>query len=144
MTNTLASPPILLVEDDPVDLDLTLRAFGGRRCGHPIEVARDGEEALSYIARWDAGERLPLFVLLDIKLPKINGLEVLREFKAHPQYRRIPVVILTSSGEDSDLRSAYDLGANSYIVKPVDFGRFGEAIGQVENYWCALNHGVQK
>ncbi len=139
MKHSPESPPILLVEDNPVDLDLTLRAFARRGLATPVEIARDGEEALAFMARWDAGEALPVLVLLDIKLPRINGLEVLRQLKAHAHFRRIPVVMLTSSGEDSDLRKAYDLGANSYIVKPVDFSRFIDVAEQIEVYWCMLN-----
>lgn len=139
MTTELLPQPILLVEDNPVDLDLTQRAFRRRRFGNPVEVARDGEEALAFIARWEAGEPLPAVILLDIKLPKINGLEVLRQLKAHERYRFIPVVMLTSSSENTDLRTAYEIGANSYIVKPVDFGKFMEVAEQIELFWCVLN-----
>lgn len=139
MTTESLPQPILLVEDNPVDLDLTQRAFARRRFGNPVEVARDGEEALEYIARWEAGETLPAVILLDIKLPKVNGLEVLRRIKAHERFRMIPVVMLTSSSENVDLRTAYELGANSYIVKPVDFGKFMEVAEQIELFWCVLN-----
>ena len=139
MTTELLPQPILLVEDNPVDLDLTQRAFRRRRFGNPVEVARDGEEALAFIGRWDAGEPLPAVILLDIKLPKVNGLEVLRQLKAHERYRFIPVVMLTSSSENTDLRTAYEIGANSYIVKPVDFGKFMEVAEQIELFWCVLN-----
>lgn len=132
-------PPILLVEDNPMDLDLTLRAFNKRRFINAIEVARDGEEALAYIARWDAGEPVPAVILLDINMPKVNGLEVLAQLKRHPVYRRIPVVVLTSSREDRDLASAYDLGVNSYIEKPVSFNKFMEVADQIELYWCVTN-----
>jgi len=132
-------PPILLVEDNPVDVDLTLRAFNRKRFVNTIEVARDGEEALAYMPRWEAGEPLPAVILLDIKLPKVSGLEVLRQLRAHHLFSRIPVVILTSSDDDGDLRTAYDLGVNSYIVKPVDFGKFMAVAEQVELYWCVLN-----
>ena len=131
--------PILVVEDNPMDLDLTLRAFSRRACAHPIQVARDGEEALAYLERWDAGEPQPAVILLDINLPKVNGLEVLRQLKAHERFRRIPVVILTSSREDRDLTAAYDLGVNSYIEKPVSFSKFMEVAEQIELYWCVLN-----
>lgn len=139
MTIETLPQPILLVEDSPVDLDLTLRAFKRKRFGNPVEVARDGEEALGYIARWEAGEPQPAVILLDIKLPKVNGLEVLRQLKAHEQFRLIPVVMLTSSSENIDLRTAYELGANSYIVKPVDFEKFIEVAEQIELFWCVLN-----
>jgi len=131
--------PILLVEDNPVDLDLTQRAFARRRFGNPVQVARDGEEALAWIGRWEAGEPLPAVILLDIKLPRVNGLEVLRRLKSHGRFRTIPVVMLTSSSENTDLRTAYELGANSYIVKPVDFDKFMEVAEQIELFWCVLN-----
>jgi len=140
MTQAYLQQPILLVEDNPVDLDLTLRAFKRKHFLNPIEVARDGEEALAYIPRWDAGERTPLVILLDLKLPKVNGLEVLKELKQHPVYKTIPVVILTSSSEGVDMKTAYSLGVNSYIVKPVDFAKFVDVAEQIELYWCALNH----
>ncbi|EXJ10382.1 MULTISPECIES: response regulator [Nitrincola] len=140
MTQAYLQQPILLVEDNPVDLDLTLRAFKRKHFLNPIEVARDGEEALAYIERWDAGERTPLVILLDLKLPKVNGLEVLKELKQHPVYKTIPVVILTSSSEGVDMKTAYSLGVNSYIVKPVDFAKFIDVAEQIELYWCALNH----
>lgn len=143
MTTEDLPPPILLVEDNPVDLDLTRRAFRRRRFLNPIEVARDGEEALAFMPRWEAGEPLPAVILLDIKLPKVNGLEVLRRLKVHPEFRRIPVVMLTSSDENTDLRTAYDLGVNSYIVKPVDFGKFMHVAEQIELYWCVLNKGAR-
>lgn len=132
-------PPILLVEDNPVDLDLTLRAFAKRKLINSVHIARDGAEALSWIPRWEAGEACPALILLDLKLPKVDGLEVLRQLKAHPTLRAIPVVILTTSGEDVDMQKAYVLGANSYIVKPVDFDKFMDVAVQVELYWCVLN-----
>ncbi|WP_019917562.1 response regulator [Methyloversatilis discipulorum] len=131
--------PILLVEDNPVDIDLTCRAFARSQLHNPISIARDGEEAIRLIDRWDAGETPPSLILLDINLPRVNGIEVLRHLKAHPKYRRIPVVVLSSSSEDRDLHDAYALGVNSFIVKPVDFDRFVEAAGQIERYWCELN-----
>jgi CheY-like chemotaxis protein len=139
MTSDSAAHRILLVEDNPVDLDLALRAFSGRNPDHPIDVARDGEEALSYIGRWEAGDPVPAMILLDIKLPRVGGLEVLRRLKSHPRFSYIPVVMLTTSGEDADVGHAYELGANSYIVKPVNFARFIEAAEQIEQYWCLLN-----
>ncbi|RZI44149.1 response regulator [Herbaspirillum sp. HC18] len=131
--------PVLLVEDNPLDLDLTLRAFARNALVNPIEVARDGEEALSWIPRWEAGEMRPLLILLDLKLPRINGLDVLAQWKANAVSQAIPVVVLTSSAEDMDVRNAYRLGANSYIVKPVAFTTFIEIASQIELYWCALN-----
>jgi CheY-like chemotaxis protein len=139
MSNAASLPPILLVEDNPMDLDLTLRAFNKKKFSNTINVARDGEEALAWFPRWEAGEPLPAVILLDINLPKINGLEVLQQLKAHPQFRRIPVVVLTSSREDSDLKAAYDLGVSSYIEKPVSFSKFIEVAEHIELYWCVLN-----
>lgn len=139
MTQQELPPPILLVEDNPVDLDLTRRAFSRKRLANPLEVARDGEEALAYLARWEAGEPLPAVILLDIKLPRVDGLEVLERLKAHERFSKIPVVMLTSSDDNADLRRAYDLGVNSYIVKPVDFGKFMAVAEQIELYWCVLN-----
>lgn len=136
---TSTCSPILLIEDNPLDVDLTLRAF--KRCGlvNPVLVARDGEEALAWIPRWETGELLPVVILLDLRLPKIDGLTVLQAFKTHPALRRIPVVVLTTSKEDRDIQVAYDQGANSYIVKPVDFDNFMNMARQIELYWCVLN-----
>ncbi|MBX3609639.1 MAG: response regulator [Hydrogenophaga sp.] len=138
-TSPAALPPILLVEDNPMDLDLTLRAFSKRRLSNPIEVARDGEEALAWLPRWEAGETMPAVVLLDINLPRVSGLEVLKAFKDHELARRIPVVVLTSSRDDRDLKAAYDIGVNSYIEKPVSFNKFIEVAEHIEVYWCVLN-----
>lgn len=131
--------PILLVEDNPMDADLTLRAFAKRKLANPVHLARDGEEALAWLPRWEAGEPTPLVILLDLKLPRVSGLEVLRRIKEDKRWRNIPVVVLTSSTDDLDVRTAYRLGANSYIVKPVDFDKFMEVATQIEVYWCALN-----
>lgn len=132
--------PILLVEDNPMDVDLTLRAFRQRKLANPVEVARDGEEALAWIPRWQAGEPLPLVILLDLKLPRIDGLEVLQQLKQHPVSQAIPVVVLTTSADDRDVERAYARGVNSYIVKPVGFEKFIEVASQIEIYWCATNH----
>ncbi len=132
-------PPILLVEDNPVDVDLTLRAFKRRKLVNPVLVARDGEEALQWIPRWEAGEARPSVILLDLNMPRVDGLAVLRELKSHPTLHRIPVVILTTSKEDRDISAAYDLGANSYIVKPVNFENFMEVAQRIELYWCVTN-----
>jgi len=131
--------PILIVEDRATDLDLTKRAFARRHLLNPVQEARDGEEALAYIRHWEAGEPPPVFILLDLKLPKISGLEVLRRIKEHPKFSSIPVIILTTSAEDHDVEEAYRLGCNSYIVKPVEFNKFIEVASHVEVYWCALN-----
>jgi CheY-like chemotaxis protein len=130
---------ILLVEDNPMDIDLTLRAFARRKLANPVEVARDGEEALDRMSAWDAGADLPVVILLDLKLPRVSGLEVLAALKSHPAYKRIPVVVLTTSREDADVKKAYDLGANSYIVKPVDFEKFSDVAERIEMYWGVLN-----
>jgi CheY-like chemotaxis protein len=137
MTDNLS--PILMVEDRAADLDLTKRAFARRRLLNPIQVARNGEEALAYIDRWEAGEPVPVCILLDLKLPKVSGLEVLRELKKHPRFRTIPVIVLTTSTEDQDIQEAYALGCNSYILKPVEFNNFMEVASHIEVYWCALN-----
>jgi CheY-like chemotaxis protein len=131
--------PILLVEDNPMDVDLALRAFSRRKLINPIEVARDGEEALAWISRWEAGEPLPLVVLLDLKLPRVDGLEVLRQYRQAPVSQTIPIVVLTSSKEDKDIEAAYCYRVNSYIVKPVDFDKFMEVATQIELYWCLFN-----
>jgi CheY-like chemotaxis protein len=131
--------PILLIEDNPMDVDLTRRAFIRHNLSNPLEVLWDGQEALDFIASWKAGESMPIVILLDLKLPKVGGLEVLRAIRAHPHFGIIPVVILTSSAEDHDIHEAYSLGANSYIVKPVDFDKFIDVARQIELYWTALN-----
>jgi len=135
---------ILLIEDNTSDVDLTRRALEKGRIGNQLVVARDGEEALDYLwgerafAGRDVSE-LPAVTLLDLKLPKIPGLEVLRRIRTDARTRRLPVVILTSSGEEQDLAAGYDLGANSYIRKPVDFIQFTQAIGQLGLYWLVWN-----
>ena len=138
---TLATAqPLLLVEDNPMDVDLTLRAFARRRLGNPVLVARDGEEALAWIPRWEAGEPTPICILLDLKLPRVDGLEVLQQLKSHARFHVIPVVVLTTSADDRDVKTAYDRGANSYIVKPVDFDKFLKVAENIELYWCATNN----
>jgi hypothetical protein len=134
-----AYPPILLVEDNPLDVDLTLRAFQRRKLANPVLVARDGEEALAWIPRWESGDTLPVVILLDLNMPRVDGLTVLRTLKSHPLLRRIPVVVLTTSKEDRDIQVAYDLGVNSYIVKPVGFDNFMDVAQQIELYWCVIN-----
>jgi len=136
-------PPILLVEDNPMDVDLTRRAFAKRNILNTLEVARDGEEALGWFARWEQGHPLPVVILLDLKLPRVSGLEVLRQLKAHAEFCRIPVVVLTTSREDTDVATAYGLGVNSYIVKPVEFEKFIEVAAQIDLYWCVLNQRSQ-
>lgn len=131
--------PILLVEDNPMDVDLTLRAFKRRRVTNTIHVARDGEEALAWLPRWESGELWPAVILLDLKLPKIDGLDVLRQLKQHPTLCVIPVVVLTTSAESADVQAAYHLGANSYIVKPVEFEKFMDVSETIELYWTVVN-----
>jgi two-component system, response regulator len=135
---------ILLVEDNDDDVQLTLRALRQNHVANTVEVVRDGREALDFLFAEGAHEGraaadLPQLVLLDLKLPKIGGLEVLEAVRAEPRTRRLPVVILTSSNVESDLASSYDLGANSYIRKPVDFTQFMEAVRQLGLYWLVLN-----
>lgn len=135
--------PILLVDDNPMDVDLTLRALRQDKFTNPIEIARDGEEALAWVPRWEAGEPRPLVILLDINMPRIGGLEVLHQLKAHPRMRSIPVVMLTTSAVSEDMEAAYAYGANSYIVKPVDFDEFNEFAALIKKYWTALNHSPE-
>jgi CheY-like chemotaxis protein len=131
--------PIMLVDDNEMDVDLTLRAFERAKLTNPVVVARDGEEALAWIPRWEAGEPTPIVILLDINMPKVDGLEVVRAIKAHPTLRVIPVVMLTTSSVTPDVKAAYLNGANSYIVKPVDFDKFQEVATQIELYWAVMN-----
>jgi len=130
---------ILLVEDNPLDVDLTLRAFSKRKLANPVIVARDGEEAMQLIDGWERGDARPALILLDLKLPKVDGLDVLARLKQHPKLRTIPVVMLTTSAEDSDVQRAYALGVNSYIVKPVSFDKFMDVAEKIEVYWGVLN-----
>lgn len=131
--------PIFLVEDNPIDLDLTIRAFTTKKIAKPIEIARDGEEALKFLEKWENGAPKPIVILLDINMPKINGLEVLKKIKSHPDFKTIPIVILTTSSESSDLKAAYELGVNSYIVKPVSFEKFLDVVGHIDLYWRLTN-----
>ncbi len=130
---------ILLVEDDKNDIDLTLRALKKSRVANEVDVARDGEEALDVLMNPD--EELPQLVLLDLKLPKIHGLDVLEKIRKTERTRLLPVVILTSSNEESDRVKGYDRGANSFIVKPVDFSQFSKSVEQLGLYWLVLNSG---
>lgn len=131
--------PILLVEDNPLDIDLTLRAFKKRNLTNEILIARNGEEALLFIKKWETGVQIPIVILLDLNLPKLNGLEVLEELKAHPKFNSIPVVVLTTSSDNKDIERAYKLGANSYIIKPVNFDKFVDVASQIELYWNVIN-----
>jgi two-component system, response regulator len=135
---------ILLVEDNPNDVELTLHALKKNNIVNRMEIVRDGAEALDYLfatgmyAQRDINQH-PKVVLLDLKLPKIDGLEVLKRIKANPRTQPIPVVVLTSSREESDLVESYHLGVNSYIRKPVDFEQFTEAVRTIGMYWLLLN-----
>jgi two-component system response regulator len=135
---------ILLVEDNPNDIELTMHAFRKNKLGNRIQVVRDGAEALDFI--FCTGpystrriEDRPKVILLDLKLPKVDGIEVLRKIKTDPLTKNVPVVVLTSSREDQDIRECYDLGVNSYIVKPVDFEKFVEAVSTLGMYWLLFN-----
>jgi two-component system response regulator len=137
---------ILLVEDNPMDQELTLRAFRTSHIANPVTVMHDGAEALDFLfARGAHAQRVdadpPILVLLDLKLPKVDGLEVLRQLRADPRTRLLPVVVLTSSNEEQDVVRGYSLGANGYVRKPVDFGQFADAIRQLGLYWLLLNEG---
>lgn len=143
MTDTTAAE-LLLVEDNPQDLELALRALRKAKLANRIHVARDGAEALDFVFCEGAfadrrPEEMPNVILLDLKLPKIDGLEVLRRLKSDPRTRVIPVVVLTSSKEQRDVVESYQLGVNSYIVKPVNFDRFASAVGELGLYWLVLN-----
>jgi two-component system response regulator len=140
---------ILLIEDNSSDVDLTKRALEKGHIANQVVVARDGKEALDYL--WGEGayagrdvSELPAVTLLDLKLPKLPGLEVLRRVRADSRTRRLPVVILTSSREEQDLAAGYDLGANSYIRKPVDFEQFTQAIERLGLYWLVWNESPPK
>ena len=141
MTNGME---ILLVEDSPEDVEITLRAFQKYNLSNKIHVVRDGEEALECIfctgryADRSVGSD-PRLILLDLKLPKVDGIEILQRCKSDPRTKSIPVVVLTSSREERDLVNSYNLGVNSYVVKPVDFSQFTEAVRQLGLYWMVLN-----
>ena len=140
---------ILLVEDNEDDVLLTLRALKINRVGNEVEVVKDGAAALDYVfARGEYAQRegqpLPTVVLLDLNLPKVDGLEVLRRIRADDRTKLLPVVILTTSTEEQDLANSYELGANSYVRKPVEFGQFADAVRQLGLYWLLLNEPPPK
>ena len=135
---------ILLIEDNPSDIDLTKRALEKGRIANALVVASDGQEALDYL--FGTGEYagrdnsdFPALTLLDLKLPKVSGLDVLRRIRSDSRTRRMPVVILTSSREEQDIAAGYDLGVNSYIRKPIDFEHFVQSVAQLGLYWLVLN-----
>jgi DNA-binding response OmpR family regulator len=140
ITPRVRNPVILLVEDNPDDEELTRRAFQQSNVGTELVVARDGAAALDYLlpASTDA-KALPALVLLDLNLPKVSGLDVLRRMRAEPRTKLLPIVVLTSSKAEQDIVNSYGLGANSYVRKPVDFDEFAEAVRQLGVYWLALN-----
>ncbi len=134
---------IVLVEDNPDDEELTLAALEELKLQNPVVVLRDGQEAIDYFfcegSYAERSPELPSIIMLDLKLPKIDGLEVLRQIKDHTQLRRVPVVVLTSSQEEADVITGYNLGANSYIVKPIDFDLLMETVRAIGNYWLLVN-----
>ncbi|MDY7039863.1 MAG: response regulator [Chloroflexota bacterium] len=139
---------ILLVDDSRMDIELTIDAFHQARLGNTIHVARNGQEALDYLfghGRYADRKEYPLpnLILLDLKMPGIDGHDVLRQIKAAPGLKRLPVVILTSSKEEGDLALSYDIGANSYLVKPVSFEGFLEVVHRIGDYWLTLNVGPE-
>jgi two-component system response regulator len=141
---TINEVEILLVEDNPNDVELTLRALKKRNLANKVHVVKDGAEALEFIfgtgtyAERDINQ-IPKVILLDLKLPKVDGLEVLRKVKSDERTKVIPVVVLTSSKEESDLVESYRLGANSYITKPVDFDKFAQTVSEMGLYWLLVN-----
>jgi len=139
---------ILLVEDNPDDVELTLLALEKNNIANPVSVVRDGQEALDYLfykGKYEGADHdLPNLVLLDLKLPKVDGIEVLHKIKADRKLKLIPVVVLTSSKEDNDVLKSYDLGVNSYIRKPVDFDQFVDTVKQIGFYWLLINEQAPK
>lgn len=131
--------PIVLVEDNPDDVLLMQRAFGKLNLLNPLEVIPDGEAAVAFLSESQAQDQVPALVLLDLKLPRRSGLEVLAWMRGEPRLRRCPVVVLTSSKEAPDVQAAYDLGANSYLIKPVEFQAFLDMVGTLNLYWLVLN-----
>jgi two-component system response regulator len=137
-------PTVLLVEDNRDDEELTIRGLKRSHLANPVDVARDGQEALDYLFATESQSAKcpPALVLLDVKLPRVGGLEVLERIRADERTRRLPVVILTSSGEDRDLIDGYDLGANSYVRKPIRFQEFATAVAQLGIYWLMINQAA--
>jgi two-component system response regulator len=136
----MINAPILLVEDNPDDEALTRRAFKRSNIANDMHVVRDGQEALDHLFGEGSEEReAPALILLDLKLPKVDGLEVLKQIRSHDHTRLVPVVILTSSREETDLVAGYGSGANSYVRKPVDFDQFSESVRQLGLYWLVVN-----
>ncbi|MBA4375283.1 MAG: two-component system response regulator [Anaerolinea sp.] len=139
MTSDPQKLSVLLVEDNAMEADLTLRAFTRINFINPVEILRDGAAVLELLEQWKTGASLPGLILLDINLPKVTGLEVLRKIKSTTQTSNIPIVVLTSSTNENDIKFAYEYGANSYIIKPVDYDKFVELVSTLCYYWTALN-----
>ena len=135
---------VLLVEDNPDDEELTLRALKRANLTNPVDVARDGQAALDYLfgSSQQAAKPIPVLIVLDLKLPRINGLDILKRIRGGERTRRLPVVILTSSNEQGDVFNGYELGANSYVCKPVQFDDFTSAVAQLGVYWLMINEPV--
>jgi two-component system response regulator len=149
MDDTVKEVEILLVEDNPTDAELCLRALQKSNCANKLEWVKDGAEALDFIfARGNYSHRSvpngPKVILLDLRLPKVDGMEVLRQIKADARTRTIPVVVLTSSKEDVDIAESYKLGVNSYISKPVEFDEFARTVSNLGLYWLLVNHPPTK
>ena len=134
--------PILVIEDNDMDLDLCLQAFKEHNMTNPVLTCRDGEEALQFIDAHTSPSdpEFPLLVLLDLRLPKVDGVEVLRHARQKPMWKQVPFIVLTTSHENSDIGTSYELGANSYIVKPVDFGSFSAVVKNIQLFWVLTNH----
>ena len=134
---------ILIVEDSEQDIELTLAALEGHNLANEVDIARDGAEALDFLYRRGAfagrPNDLPVVILLDLKMPRVDGLEVLRQIKADPELKQVPVVMLTSSREEQDLVRSYELGVNAYVVKPVNFQQFMESVKQLGCFWAVIN-----
>ncbi len=142
--NREIKPKILLIEDNPVDIDLTQRAFSKQMINCTIEISRDGEEANEAIQRWEAGlETPPAIILMDLKMPRMDGFDVLKILRQYPMSSKIPVIVLTSSNEETDISKAYQLGANSYLLKPIDYSKFVSLVQMVVQYWLGINCSVK-
>ena len=133
--------PILIVEDNDMDIDFCMQAFEEHAIANPVIACRDGEQALQFIDAHPAcdNQQFPLLVLLDLRLPKVDGIEVLRHARKHPVWKQVPFIILTTSRENGDISAAYEIGANSYIVKPVDFVSFAKVVQHIKLYWILTN-----
>ena len=139
---------ILLIEDNPIDAELTMRSLKKANFVNKLYWVKDGQEGLDFLYRTDAyaardDDDHPKLILLDLKMPKVNGIEVLQRIKSDERLRSIPVVVMTSSNEQSDITESYRLGANGYVVKPVEFGAFAEAISKIGMYWLMVNRGLR-